>query len=319
MTTPQATVDVELDRIDAAEQWLETLREGAMDEPTLAAWLSWSADARNLREFERLQQIWQGVERIDVRAWRQPQVLRIRRAPLRLALAATVVLAVGVGTGLIWLFAGHPDVLTYRTSVAVTSDIPLADGSRVQLGPVSTLSAHLTEATRVLRLEAGEAYFEVAKDPLRPFVVNSGELQVTAIGTAFNVHHGAGKVRVTVTEGAIRVAAPTGESVEAGAGQQVEYTLADRRLALSGADPEVATAWRSGVLKFIDAPLSTVVADLNRYSERRIVIDQTGLDSLPYTGTVFVGRIDQWLIALQDAFPLRVQDDGERRVYLRRR
>jgi transmembrane sensor len=166
-------------------------------------------------------------------------------------------------------------------------------------------------------LDSGEAYFDVARDPQRPFIVAAGEVQVTAIGTAFNVHKGSGHVRVTVTEGAIRVSAPGNAAAEAKAGQQVEYALAERQLSVSSADTAVATAWRSGVLKFVDEPLRNVVADLNRYSERGIVIEDAGLEALPYTGTVFTGRIDQWLIALEDAFPLYVEDSGRARVRLK--
>jgi transmembrane sensor len=93
----------------------------------------------------------------------------------------------------------------------------------------------------------------------------------------------------------------------------------DRRLSLSGADVQVATAWRSGVLKFVDEPLQNVVADLNRYTERKIIIGDPSLNALPYTGTVFAERIDQWLLAVQDAFPLYVEESGRERVRLKMR
>jgi transmembrane sensor len=318
MNTQEAAMDMDLRRIDEAEQWMATLREGAMDEGTLARWLQWSADARNLQEFERLQQIWSGVGQLGADAWGASRERRgAGRAHLRLALAASLLLVVGAGAWLAWNAIGDPNMRTYGTAVAVTSDIPLSDGSRVQLGPVSTISAQLTEATRLVSLDAGEAYFDVARDPQRPFIVAAGEVRVTAIGTAFNVHKGSGHVRVTVTEGAIRVNAPGNAAAEAKAGQQVEYALAERQLSVSSTDTAVATAWRSGVLKFVDEPLRNVVADLNRYSERGIVIEDAGLEALPYTGTVFTGRIDQWLVALEDAFPLYVEDSGRARVRLK--
>jgi len=320
MSAQEVVEDLELRRIDEAAQWMETLRSGAMDESTLAAWLKWSADPQNLQEFEGLQHIWDGVGKLSHGELNAPSQRRFSRLPLRTALAASLVLSVGASAWLVWRSADNPYARSYDTPVAVTSDIPLADGSRVELGPLSKISTRLTETSRIIDMKAGEAYFEVARDPARPFIVNTGEVQIAAIGTAFNIHKAAGHVRVTVTEGAIRVSATQtagNPPIEAQAGQRVEYSVADRRLAVSGADLQVATAWRSGVLKFVDEPLQNVVADLNRYTERKIVVEDAVLDTLPYTGTVFAGRIDQWLIALQDAFPLYVEPDGKDRVRLK--
>jgi transmembrane sensor len=326
MNAPQAATDPELKRMDEALQWLEALRENGMDEGSVAAWLRWSSEAGNLEEFERLQRVWDGVGKLD-RDGLLPSTARtnVRRAP-RFAWAAGLLLAVGASLGGYW--ALESGGRSYGTPVAATSEISLSDGSRVELAPLSRISTRFTGESRVVDVEAGEAYFDVAKDPLRPFIVKTDEVQVLAVGTAFNVHKIGGRVRVTVAEGVVSVSATNaGEGggalaraavpVQASAGQQVEYSVADRRMHVTGANLEIATAWRSGMLKFVNEPLGNVVADLNRYSERKIVIDGAGLAALPYTGTVFSSRIDQWLVALQDAFPLVAQEDGAHRVRLK--
>ncbi len=320
MSTQDVAVERELRRIDEATQWLQALRDGAMDESTITRWLTWSADAQNLQEFEQLRAVWDGVGTLERRAQLSVEPVRgVRPRAFRTALAAGVMLGLGTGAWYIWDLATSP-VNSYSTAVAATTHIPLADGSRVQLAPLSKVSTRFTADARIVNVESGEAYFEVAKDPARPFIVNTGEFTVTALGTAFNVHKTKESVRVAVTEGSIGVAVPgerAPEPIEARAGQQVEYSFAERRLTVGSADPQVATAWRSGVLKFIDEPLRDVVADLNRYSKRKIVIDDASLSTLPYTGTVFADRIDQWLLAAQDAFPLYIEEEGKDRVRLK--
>lgn len=329
MSALQTAADPELRRIDEAMQWLDVLREGAMDENVLAAWLKWSGDAQNLLELERLQQIWEGVGRLDREQLLAPPARPASRwTRPRLAWAAGVALAICASAA--WYWSERSSGRNYVTAVAVTSDIPLSDGSRVELAPSSSIVARFSPEKRIVNVESGEAYFSVAKDPARPFIVDIGDLRVVALGTAFNIHKAHGRVRVSVTEGVVSVSSVKTEAselwdshssapVRASAGEQVEYSIADRRLFVNGADVRIATAWRSGMLKFINEPLGDVVADLNRYSDRELIIEDDELTRLPYTGTVFAGRIDQWLLAVQDAFPLHVQADGEHRVRLQKK
>lgn len=326
MNAPQEAMDFELRRIEEAERWLQILHEGAFDEGTIAAWQKWSSDAPNLQEFERLQQIWEGVGDLESGRLLTSSAAGSRRWAPQWAWAAGLTLLIGASSSVYWIKVSGDR--TYDTRVAVTRELPLPDGSRVEIAPLSRINTRFTPESRIVNVESGEAYFNVARDPLRPFIVKVGEMQVLAVGTAFNVHKTGERVRVTVTDGVISASATkanaTGDNgahatapVQASAGQQVEYSLVDRRFLVGSADVARATAWRSGMLKFVNEPLGSVVADLNRYSDRRIVIDDAALETLPYTGTVFAGRVDQWLLALQDAFPLHAQVDGADRVRLK--
>jgi transmembrane sensor len=73
------------------------------------------------------------------------------------------------------------------------------------------------------------------------------------------------------------------------------------------------------VLKFMDEPLGSVVSNVNRYSSRRIVLEDADLASRPFTGTVYEGRIEDWLSALERVFPLDVVDEGGDVIRLQRR
>src|SRR5258708_2799906 len=112
-----------------------------------------------------------------------------------------------------------PSLPAAASVLAVTAGprfLRLPDGSKVELNSGSEVAEHFTAAERRIRLVRGEAHFEVAKNPLRPFIVEADNISVRAVGTAFDVRLGATSVDVLVTEG------------------KVDVTAADRPLAASG-------------------------------------------------------------------------------------
>jgi transmembrane sensor len=181
-------------------------------------------------------------------------------------------------------------------------------------------------------LESGEAYFQVAHDRSRPFIVNVGGTTVRAVGTAFNIRRSAERVVVTVSEGIVDVQRATdnasaegatsadsgpARSVRLSAGEEVVLALREiKPLTVKPADPEAATAWQSGRLEFVDEPLSGVIATINRYSRREVVITSRELGKLTLTGSVMDNHIDEWLISLQDILPMTVVAVSESTVLL---
>src|SRR5262249_6139101 len=149
--------------------------------------------------------------------------------------------------------------------------ITLADGSRVDLDADSALSVAFSDAQRRITLERGRAFFQVAKDPARPFIVAAGAGEIRALGTAFDVKHGADRtVRVAVAEHAVSVAV-AGDSQRLVEGGMMDYD--ERGLGpMARADLASLLSWRQDRLFFQDAPLGDVVADLDRYRRGRIVI-----------------------------------------------
>jgi transmembrane sensor len=127
------------------------------------------------------------------------------------AIAATVTIAVLCG----WLWVAQPTPQTlFQTAIGEQASVELPDGSMLELNSNSRARIDYTEGARVIRLERGEAFFNVHHDALRPFWVVAGDSWVRAVGTAFNVQILSAGVRVTVSEGAIKVAsapAPRGE------------------------------------------------------------------------------------------------------------
>jgi transmembrane sensor len=224
-------------------------------------------------------------------------------------------------------------VVQTRTSEDRTYALP--DGSRIQVGARTRIVVDFSNAVRSVIIDSGEAYFEVAHDPARPFVVHASGSTITAIGTAFNVHSALGRVSVAVVEGAVNVQnaaqeaplpaaqrdvlqpPPSSEPVIIRAGEGVAYDRLTR--SVDAIDTGVETSWRGGQLKFLREPLAYVIADIERYSDLRISIADPSVGEFLYTGTVIPQDVDDWLTLVSQAFPVEVQRINKRAILLKRR
>jgi transmembrane sensor len=205
---------------------------------------------------------------------------------------------------------------TYETGTAEHRRIPLADGSIVELGARSVVRVQLTDEQRDVFIDGGEAFFEVAKDPERPFIVRAGALQLTALGTAFNVRRDADRVVVSVQEGRVRAAVNDAEEAlgTLTPRQQLRYDASGSG-PIERVDLERIAAWREGRLQYLYEPLSDVVGDINRYSHRQIVLDERA-SQLRFTGTVFPENVAGFIDQLPGIFSLQVVEaDADRIVF----
>jgi transmembrane sensor len=358
---PQADDGQLPDLIQQAGEWLLRLTEDDLSPEEIAAWLEWYHAAPAHRQtFDQLQREYEQFKAIPaaqrlamaeqlqattlalqpsrsttVRTDAVPHATQHRRRS-RLgpaAMAATIVLAVSVvlwRSG--WLPTAEAQTGIYQTERGVHQAVNLPDGSQLALGGDSAASFRFTDEARYIVLESGEAYFQVAHDRSRPFIVNVGGTTVRAVGTAFNIRRSAERVVVTVSEGIVDVQRATdnasaegatsadsgpARSVRLSAGEEVVLALREiKPLTVKPADPEAATAWQSGRLEFVDEPLSGVIATINRYSRREVVITSRELGKLTLTGSVMDNHIDEWLISLQDILPMTVVAVSESTVLL---
>jgi transmembrane sensor len=301
----------DLTRLEAAADWLIRLNDAPGDEALIAAWLQWCDEDRdNLPAFKRTQAVWQAAALMQ-----EPR--RTVRTTLKpwFAMAATVVL--GGAATLAWFSARHSldsGQQSYSTPIAGRGQSVLPDGSKVDLGAGSRITTQYSDTTRGVTVDSGEAFFSVKKDARRPFVVTAGNLRVIAVGTAFDVRRAGDQVVVAVEEGKVRVSDTAGSGPDlaaVGAGEQAVYREKVRSLALGQIKLADAASWRDGILKYEHEPLSVVVADLNRYSTRKIVIGDPSIASLPFTGTVFSTRIDDALHAFSDVFPVTLIEHAD--------
>jgi transmembrane sensor len=237
-----------------------------------------------------------------------------RRSQWTLGLAASLMLcAVG---GVIWYVAA-PRGGEFRTVVGGVEGVPLNDGSRVTLNTDSEVRVAETDKERSIELERGEAFFQVAKDPKRPFVVRAGKSRIIAVGTQFSVRREGEAVSVVVLEGWVRVErdgsaatlAPTMLTAGAVARSDGAGVLVQEK-PLSEA--EATLSWRSGFLTFHETPLGVAVAEFNRYSTRKIVIDDPSVANLKIGGNFRISNADAFIRLLESGLPIRVEQQADR-------
>jgi transmembrane sensor len=278
---------------------------------------------------------------IPVAAWleqRSRTLLQRRRWPY--AIAAVLAIA-SIGTAFVMWPELERDTwgtrtFAYETAASQHDQARLVDGSTIEIGADSALTVSFSREQRTVILEKGEAFFVVAKDLHRPFVVVAGSGTITAVGTEFNVRRDIERVVVTVAEGVVEVSqqidapstnAPRGmlppSSANAHAtklviGEQVAYdSLGITHI--SQTDPEFATSWKEGRLQYLREPLRFVVTGVNRYSDMTIVIADSDIDELLFTGTVFDGQTSEWLESLGNVLPVQVEYVGNNMALLKKK
>jgi len=241
-------------------------------------------------------------------------------------LAALTLLAV-------WLFAWNrssddPDRLTYVTALGEQRSILLEDGSVIKLNTQSSLDVYFSEATRSVKLSAGEAVFYVAKDATRPFQVEAGAAVVKAIGTRFNVYRQASQTVITVMEGRVAVSSAktlpvsatssgpsavkpfAAESVQLNQDSQITVLETGAIVAPAIVDPEAITAWTDRRLVFNAEPLETVVRELNRYNPKKLVFGDQLLSQQTISGVFDANDPEALLAFLQTVGKLHVKVDS---------
>lgn len=324
MSKPFPT-ESEVARLRDASEWVQRLND-SHEQALLERWLQWcQTDPSNLTAFEKVQRVWaafpEAMHRTTVPSQSED---RSKHRNGLIALAASVALLIGVA-GLLTMHYSDTQVLD--TAVGEQRRIILTDGSQLDLAPDSRVRTRFSLARRDVQLERGQAFFTVAHGALRPFIVRASNLTVTAAGTAFDVRIDPDSTVVMISEGRVNVA-PGGEQagspststeiVQAGVGQRVTFSKADRRLNLASVDPKMAGSWRDGRLQFLSEPLENVVGVINRYATPGIVVSPA-FQQTRFTGTVSPTHVRDWLEALEQIYAVEMVDRGTNGVLLRSR
>lgn len=206
----------------------------------------------------------------------------------------------------------------YATRIGEQKVINLEDGSKVELAAASRLTFSQDNAERHAALEQGEALFHVAKDKDHPFIVAVGNLAVRVVGTVFDIHSSTDGASVAVLEGHVQVGPRNNidSGVPLARGDKLTYSKARGTVVLSRIDPAKAAAWREGYLVYDNAPLSQVVADLNRYFANPIVLGDDSLSTLKFSGVLRVDHEQTVLVRLQEFLPLTATKGADGRILL---
>lgn len=303
----------------AFSEWLQDPRHAAAYEEAARSWALIRPGAGNAR-LERLREEALALAPAPSRSWRP-------------ALAAAAVGVLVAGAALVWHRAsmhavrapviassGLTTMRDYVTAKGERLEITLPDGSNVSLNTDTALDVEFSEGQRLVRLRRGQAIFSVAKDSARPFLVQAGDRQVRATGTLFDVYLAQDRLQVVLAEGEVvvtrlhpgeRTAPPVrlspGQALVARGGAADEVQTRDARRALR---------WRDGFVEFDDTSLAEAVAEMNRYSERPVVLRDARTGALRISGVFRTDEPEQFLNVIQEVLPVRVHTspDGQAEI-----
>ena len=309
---------------EAAAVWTGRLDRGLTESERteLEEWLG--CDPRRMGALARAKAIWLHAERarslgpVATEAPPpEPIWQRIHRRAVFIgggALAASIVAGVSIPA-----YLHRPKRL--ETAMGEIRRVPLGDGSVVTLDTHSVVEASFNERKRAIQLVSGVAYFEVAHDPARPFVVEARDVSVRAVGTAFSVRNIEGSpVSVVVSEGKValgRVATPGIHEVQLAANMQaivpeiVALTPANIARPLSPDDLGRALSWRDGMLAFEGDTLADAARRFRRYGGPKVEIESASLARQPISGLFAASDPRGFARAVAVSLDATVADDGD--------
>ena len=164
-------------------------------------------------------------------------------------------------------------------------ELVLADGTRVWMNSETELKFPrvFTGDKRQVELVSGEAYFDVRKDKTKPFIVRNKDLDLTVLGTQFNIQNYSDEHEIitTLVEGAVQLSS---DKTILHPGEQATYNKATRETQVETVDTELFTAWREGRLIFKSTRLETVLKQLSRWYDVKFVYEEERLKDLIFSG-----------------------------------
>lgn len=208
-----------------------------------------------------------------------------------------------------------PQAMVVATATGEVRQVVFSDRSTASVSSATRIEAVMGDDERRIKLAQGEAWFAVAKDPGRPFVVEAGPVRVRAVGTAFSVRRDPGATRVLVSEGVVdvwREGASGRTRLAAGESARLDGA----RITVSRQDGAVqrALAWREGKLIFQNDTLDAAAREFNRYNTRPIVIADRALAGRTVVGQYRIDGPERFAGDMQAIFKVPVQVTPERIV-----
>lgn len=264
---------------DRAAEWVARIDRSDADLRTQAELDVWLAgDDRRRGAYFRAQAAWKMLDRASVLRGEERDRADVAARPMSRrrfvwgggAIAASLAL-VATATG-VWRSGAE----RIETATGEIRRVPLADGSFAAVNTRTRLVVDLNPEIRQIALEQGEAWFQVARDRRRPFVVEAGDVRVRAVGTAFSVRRLDGGANVQVTEGVVEVWSIGDEGnirrITAGSRAYVRNDTGPQQVAEASMDIDRSLAWRTGQLIFDGDTLGQAAAEFNRYNRVQVTI-----------------------------------------------
>lgn len=309
---PYPVEQLRMDIDEQAADWFGRRRGerfSAADEALFQHWLS--ASPVHAQSFADLELLWDDMDLMQPpQAFAQPQNVTPlpRRNPRRLlAMAASVALMVGLLS--VTLLVDRPQFdLTAQSEPGQLRELSLVDGSQITLNMGSSVEVRYFDDRREVTLQGGEAFFSVAPDNQRPFVISAGSGQVTVVGTRFNVRLGEQLLDVAVEQGKVAVNAGSARMppVLLSAGEVVQADYQSGQQQMSRLAPDEVASWRSGQLIFHERPLAQLLQELSRYLGKPVALADASLAERKLSGSLDIYQPQDFLSSLPLLLPVRV-------------
>lgn len=297
---------------ERAAYWLMRREEpdwSELEEAEFQAWMNRSAFEK--AAFWRLEYGYSQADRLTALATStRPRRWTMFRNAGSWAIAATVaaVLVISIATFRALTPVPLPEQLKFATAFGQTGKLKLPDGTLAELNAGTKMRVLDTPEERLLWLDQGEIYLDVAHERHRPFIVHAGANKITVMGTKFVVAHENRKVITGVVEGRVRVGRNDGDG---------SLTLTRGDLAISGGKStlvrsgqldriESAIAWRRGMVIFGNTPLAEAAALFNRYNRKPLLITDPATAKIEIGGSFRLDGSEEFARLLEQGYGLKV-------------
>lgn len=332
---------------EQARAWVIRLDGESMDAQDYQQFRAWLAAGEQQREsFKRIAELWDVLDTVmpelaetEIAVAAQQQDKPVKSSAFSWAYGVAASLLIGISFLAVWQLTDNPQSYqsNYVTKIGELETVSLPDGSGISLNTKTKTDVNFTDKARIVHLLEGEAHFEVAHNPDKPFVVYVADVAVKAVGTAFTVQLRADNtVEVTVTEG--KVALSSFQHAVVPAESPIEQLAAAKDLGslvegqhmlvkqndvvlenLPAPRIEKKLSWRQGMLSFEEDRLEDVIKEVGRYTSTEIEITDPGMKDLLIDGYFPSGKIDILLATLEDSFDVKVDRLSDRSIKLSRK
>ncbi|WP_084651582.1 FecR domain-containing protein [Ottowia thiooxydans] len=302
-----------------AAQWLVALQAADVNPEDQAAWKAWrAANPEHERAWQHIESFGTSLRELNLPlahaalAGSDDKLRRSRRQAIKV-----LTIAAFAGTGAWWMRSSAPwgDWQTdHSTAIGERANVTLPDGTVIILNTRTAVDVRFDSTQRLVSLIRGEILITTAPDPqishtgtARPFLVDTTEGRLRALGTRFAVRQHESRSQVSVFEGAVEIhpTSVSAPSMVLQAGQETFFTRHSAE-APHEAHALTATAWTTGMLVVHEMPLGDFIAELARYRPGRLNC-AASIANLRVSGIYPVTDTERVLDMLQRTLPVELQ------------
>jgi transmembrane sensor len=286
----------------------------AQDQAELDEWLALSWSHRVM--FWRLEAAWTRADRLN--AMRQSNSVRLAATakPLRRIIGGAAAILIIAMIGTFAAYRSAPTEHFYATGIGVQRMVRLDDGSQIELNTDTAIGISTSSNQRIVRVDKGEAYFDIAHSVTRQFMVLAGSGRILDLGTKFLVRRDTDRLQVSLIEGRAqfsvndqdsRIGSVSLRPGDVAIATPTSFSVTRKSLPLLRAE----LGWRRGLLIFDNTPLTAVAAEFNRYNHVKLIVADRATENITVGGTFAADDVTAFARVAKGVLGLRVEARGE--------